>query len=86
MFGMRWPIDVVFVRWPPPDRRVEVLAARPELRPWRLARVRRRTLGLRRREVAALELAAGSARRMGLHAGAALELDDAAWTDRPFVR
>ncbi len=75
--GMRFPLDVVFVRWPAPGRRVEVLAVRSQLRPWRLARVRRRGHGLARREVAALELASGQAAVLGLEAGAALELEDA---------
>ena len=72
--GMRFAIDVAFVRWPAVDGRVEVLGLNPEVRPWRLARVRRRGTGLRRREVAALELPAGAAAGLGITAGSALEL------------
>ena len=73
--GMRFAIDVAFVRWPTPDGRVEVLAVTQHLRPWRLGRIRRRGRGLRRKQIAALELAAGQATQLGLEAGAALELD-----------
>lgn len=72
--GMRFAIDVAFVRWPPPGEAVEVLAVAPEVRPWRLARVRRREHGLRRREVGAIELAAGRAAQLGLEPGAMLSL------------
>jgi uncharacterized membrane protein (UPF0127 family) len=76
--GMRFAIDVAFVRWPAPTGRVDVLAVTPQLRPWRLARIRRRGRGFGRKEVAALELAAGQAAALGLEAGAALELHDGA--------
>lgn len=67
--GMRFPIDVVFVRRPASGHEVEVLAIRESLPPWRVARVRRRRLGIPRRDVAAIELAAGEARRLGLAPG-----------------
>jgi uncharacterized membrane protein (UPF0127 family) len=72
--GMRMPIDVAFLRWPARDGRSEVLAVREAMRPWRLAGVRARRHGVRRREVAAVELAAGEAVRLGLHPGAVLSL------------
>lgn len=65
--GMRFALDVAFVRWPPQDgERVGVLSLAEGLRPWRTARA---GSGLRRREVAALELAAGEASRLGIAAG-----------------
>lgn len=73
--GMRFAIDVVFVRWPAPDGRVEVLAVTPQLRPWRLARVRRRGHGLRRKQVGALELTGGQAAALGIEAATTLELE-----------
>ncbi len=74
--GMRFAIDVAFVRWPAPDGRVDVLAVTPRLRPWRLGRIRRRGRGLAGRQIAALELAAGQAAQLGLEVGAALEIED----------
>lgn len=72
--GMRFAIDVAFVRWPPPADTVDVLAVAHGVRPWRFARVRRREHGLPRREVGAIELAAGEAASLGLEAGASLTL------------
>ena len=74
--GMRFTIDVAFVRWPSPDGRVEVLAVRPGVRPWRMARIRRRGRGLRTKHVGALELAAGQAAELEIEPGTALEIDD----------
>jgi len=76
--GMRFAIDVAFVRWPSPDGRVEVLAVRPGVRPWRMARIRRRGRGLPTKQVAALELAGGQAAELELEPGSALDLDDRA--------
>jgi uncharacterized protein len=72
--GMRFAIDVVFVRWRRPAPEAEVLAVREALRPWRSARARPRQFGIRRREVAVVEMAAGEARRLGLAPGAALSV------------
>ena len=74
--GMRFTIDVAFVRWPASEGCVDVLSVTPQLRPWRLARIRRRGHGLGRKQVAALELAAGQAAELGLEAGTTLVLDD----------
>lgn len=59
-FGMRYAIDVVFL-----DRRGCILAVRAELPPWRFA--------LCRQARAVLELAAGSAARVGLSRGQTLD-------------
>lgn len=68
--GMRFAIDVCFVCWPPPEaERVEVLSVRENLRPGRAARLARGGAGPRRRDVGALELAAGEAGRLGIVAG-----------------
>jgi uncharacterized membrane protein (UPF0127 family) len=58
---MRFPIDAVFL-----DADLRVLGVSPELPPWRFAG--------RRRTRAVLELPGGEARRLGLEAGAVLEL------------
>lgn len=65
--AMRFALDIAFVRWPPPsDDELEVLAVRADIRPGRMAGFKRRRVGLRRREVGALELAAGGAARLGI--------------------
>jgi len=64
MFFMRFPIDVVFL-----DRSKTVVIVVHELRPWRAAGARR--------AVAALELPAGTAARLGLAAGETLVLEPA---------
>jgi uncharacterized protein len=64
--AMRFAIDVVFAHRPDPDGAFEIVAIKPELPPGRFARVRRRGTGLRRRELYALELAAGQAEALGL--------------------
>ena len=61
MFFMRFPIDVVFL-----DRNRKVVGVRRELRPWRVAGVRR--------AVAALELPAGAA--AAIEEGDMLVLED----------
>jgi len=74
--AMRFALDVAFVRWPPPsDDELEVLAVRADVRPGRMAGFKRRRAGLRRREVGALELAAGGAARLGIAAGEPIALD-----------
>ena len=70
--GMRFAIDVVFVRLA--GHQLEVLAVRESLPPWRAARVRRRRLGVPRGEIAAIELAAGEARRLALAPGTSLSV------------
>ena len=75
---MRFPIDVAFVRWPARDGRVEVLAVTAQLPAWRLSRFRRRGGRARRKQVAALELAAGQAAGLGLEPGSVLVLDSEA--------
>ena len=64
MLFMRFPIDVVFL-----DRSKTVVKVVHELRPWRAAGARR--------AVAALELPAGTAARLGLAAGETLVLEPA---------
>lgn len=59
-FGMRFPLDVVFL-----DDRQQVLSVHAGVRPWRLAR--------HRGAAATLELAAGEAGRVGLEPGLRLE-------------
>jgi uncharacterized protein len=71
--GMRFPLDVVFARRADPDGPLEIVAVHPELPPGRFARVRRRGTGMRRRELCALELAAGEAAAAGLTSGVLLE-------------
>lgn len=79
--GMRFAIDVAFVRWPPPDDGpVEILSVAADVRPCRMARAAR---GLHRREVAALELAAGEAARLGLAAGGEIALGPPVGATRP---
>lgn len=67
--GMRFAIDVAFVRFPPAGEPFDVLSVNADLRPWRTFGLRRRASGLPRREVGALELAAGEAARLGIAAG-----------------
>jgi hypothetical protein len=71
--GMRFPLDVVFARRADPDGPLEIVAVHPEVAPGRFARVRRRGTGMRRRELCALELAAGGAAAAGLTPGVVLE-------------
>lgn len=61
-FGMRHPIDVVFV-----DRHGTVLRIFPRLGPWRIAGARR--------AVAAWELPMGEAMRLGIERGSRLDLE-----------
>jgi uncharacterized protein len=63
-FFMRFPIDVVFL-----DRSRRIVKIVHSLRPWRTAGARK--------AMAALELPAGSAARLGLELGMALVLTDA---------
>lgn len=58
---MRFPIDIVFL-----DRRLEVLAVRSDVQPWRMAG--------RRGARAVLELACGEARRRSIRPGDQLHL------------
>jgi uncharacterized membrane protein (UPF0127 family) len=67
-FGMRYALDVAFVRWPAPGGRLQVIAVREHIVPWRAARV-----AAPRRGTAAIELRAGAAARHGIAPGAALE-------------
>jgi uncharacterized membrane protein (UPF0127 family) len=71
--GMRFTLDVVFVRRADPAGPLEIVAVHPEVRPGRFARVRRRGTGMRRRELCALEFAAGEAAALGLEQGMLLE-------------
>jgi uncharacterized protein len=71
--GMRFALDVVFLRRADPAGPLEIVAVHPEVRPGRFARVRRRGSGMRRRELCALELAAGQAGELGLTWGVLLE-------------
>lgn len=61
-FGMRFPIDVVAL-----DRRLRVVAAQSDVRPWRTS-----GLGLRTHSV--LELPAGSIRQNSIERGDQLEI------------
>jgi len=63
-FGMKFPIDVVFL-----DRRKRVLKVRPDMGPWRVS------LCLPAHSV--LELPAGTAARAGLQRGDELEFEEA---------
>ena len=63
--GMRFPIDLAFVR-AEPDR-LRVVAVRERVRPFRAAAVRGMS-----GEIGVLELAAGEARRLGLGPGTSL--------------
>jgi uncharacterized protein len=67
-FGMRFSIDVVFLGLAAGGRTGHVLAVRECVRPARLARARGRGL-------AAIELVAWEARRLGLRPGVALVLE-----------
>jgi hypothetical protein len=71
--GMRFPLDVVFARRADPEAPLEIVVVHPEVAPGRFARVRRRGTGMRRRELCALELAAGEAAAAGLTPGVLLE-------------
>lgn len=67
--GMRFPMDVAFVRLRPDGEPLDVLSVTADLRPWRTAGLRCRGTGLHRREIAAVELAAGEAARLGIAIG-----------------
>ena len=67
-FFMRFPIDAVFL-----DAGLQVVDVRADLAPWRMAGQR----GAR----AVLELPAGEAQRLGVVAGAQLELKDGSSTN-----
>jgi uncharacterized protein len=54
--GMRFPIDVAFLSWPPQRGRCDVMTVRAAMSPFRIVAPR----GLPRRGVAALEAAAGA--------------------------
>jgi uncharacterized membrane protein (UPF0127 family) len=69
-FGMRFPLDVLFVSIAP--RFLEVVELRAPVRPRRLARAARAGVG-------ALEISAGGARRLGLAPGLGLCAADHAW-------
>lgn len=60
--GMRRPIDVVFVSWPPsPVGAVRIVAIKTAVQPWRIVSVRARA--------AALEIRVGEAERLELAVG-----------------
>jgi uncharacterized membrane protein (UPF0127 family) len=65
--GMRFPIDVAFLSWPPEADRCEVMAVRAAVAPFRIVAAP----GLPHRRVAALEAAAGALTGTG-----AFELSD----------
>jgi hypothetical protein len=70
---MRFPIDVVFVTWPPRSRVSTVLAVRRSVRRARLVRWRgHRAAGNR---VATLEVAAGDATALGVLPGAKVVIE-----------
>ena len=74
--GMRFPIDVAFLEWPPRDRgRVPVIAVREHVKPLRLAGVPRRGRIAPVSRIAALELASETAVALGL--GPGIELREA---------
>ena len=64
--GMRFPIDVAFVR--PSEAGFQVVAVRRRIRPGRLCRVR----SPRKERISALELGAGEAGRLGIRPGSSL--------------
>jgi uncharacterized protein len=64
--AMRFAIDVVFARRLDPDGALEIVSVSPDVRPGRFARVDRGGTRVRRRELCALELAAGQAEALGL--------------------
>jgi uncharacterized membrane protein (UPF0127 family) len=70
--AMRFTIDVVFCRRLDPDGALEVVSVSPEVAPSRFARVDRGGTRVRRRELCALELAAGQAEALGLARGVKL--------------
>jgi uncharacterized protein len=67
--GMRFPIDVAFLSWPPDLGRCEVLAVRASVPPFRVVGA---PPGLRHGSVAALEAAAGEL--TPIECGSALEM------------
>jgi uncharacterized protein len=64
--AMRFAIDVVFARRLDPDGALEIVSVSPDVRPGRFARADRGGTRVRRRELCALELAAGQAEALGL--------------------
>jgi uncharacterized protein len=78
--GMRFALDVVFAHRADPVGPLEIVAVHPEVRPGRFARVRRRGTGMRRRDLCALELAAGEAAALGLAPGMLLNPVEPAYT------
>ena len=64
--GMRFPIDVAFVSWPPAGGACEILALEVALPPLRIVAPR----GLPRRSVAAIEAGAHVLRELGVVTGA----------------
>jgi uncharacterized membrane protein (UPF0127 family) len=66
--GMRFPIDVAFVSWPPVAGACEVVALEVALPPLRIVAAR----ALPRRSVAAVESGAHMLRRLGVSPGARL--------------
>jgi Uncharacterized ACR, COG1430 len=68
-FGMRFAIDVAFVAWPTTHRRVgpiRVLAVHEHVVPRRLVRLPLGECPAGRRRIAALELLAGDAGKLGV--------------------
>jgi hypothetical protein len=71
--GMRFPIDVAFVSWPPAGGTCEVVAVEVALPPLRLVA----PLALPRRSVAAIESGAHILRGLGASPGARLSVERA---------
>jgi uncharacterized protein len=68
--GMRFPIDVVYLSWPPSGTgRAKVLDLRERLSPWRLALLGRGRAARGRCGVGAAELGAGEAAALCLRGG-----------------
>jgi hypothetical protein len=66
---MRFAIDVAFVAWPAlgrPEGTIRVFAVRRHVVPCRVVRLPWRDRTAERREIAALELPAGEASRLGV--------------------
>jgi uncharacterized membrane protein (UPF0127 family) len=75
--GMRFPIDIVFLAWPPSGRgEVRVLTIHERIPPGRVTRLRG-GLANGRRCVAAAELRGGKAEELGVCDGMQLRLDPA---------
>ncbi|MGH2980016.1 MAG: DUF192 domain-containing protein [Solirubrobacterales bacterium] len=69
--GMRFPIDVAFLSWPPVRGVCYVVAVREAVAPFRVVAPR----GLPRRGAAALEAAAGTLAGIGVRRGARLNVE-----------